>query len=188
MKSGAFDRDDERRQVVWRAAGGLSSARRIIDRSVRSRSARRTAWTHFRRAGGDAGLYREPARAIREIPALAQLTADIATLKQRADRLAAAIGDPRVSVVETVSSVGGGAFPTATILSAALRVNAPAEKVERRLRGATRRSWRASPKGWCLDLRTVFVTDEEELAARGSRRARGGLHVEPRVRRRVPRP
>jgi L-seryl-tRNA(Ser) seleniumtransferase len=109
-------------------------------------------------------LYREPARAIREIPALAQLTVDFETLKARADRLAAAIGDQRVGVVETVSSVGGGAFPTATILSAALRVNAPAETVERRLRGRDPAIVARISEGMVvLDLRTVFAADEEEL-------------------------
>ena len=147
-------------------AGLVLGTRRIIDRIRSNPLTRSYRVDKLTLAALEAtlALYREPARAIREIPALAQLTADVATLKQRAERLAAAIGDPRVSVVETVSSVGGGAFPTATILSAALRVNAPAEKVERRLRGRDPAIVARISEGMVvLDLRTVFVTDEEEL-------------------------
>ncbi len=147
-------------------AGLLLGSRRIIDRIRSNPLTRSYRVDKLTLAALEAtlALYREPARAIREIPALAQLTADFATLTQRANRLAAAIGDPRVSVVETVSSVGGGAFPTATILSAALRVNAPAEKVERRLRGRDPAIVARISDGMVmLDLRTVFVTDEEEL-------------------------
>ncbi len=146
-------------------AGLLLGTRRIIDRIRSNPLTRSYRVDKLTLAALEAtlALYREPARAIREIPALAQLTADVATLKQRADRIAAAVGDPRVSVVETVSSVGGGAFPTATILSAALRVNAPADKVERRLRGRDPAIARISDGMVVLDLRTVFVTDEDEL-------------------------
>jgi L-seryl-tRNA(Ser) seleniumtransferase len=78
--------------------------------------------------------------------------------------LAAAIGDPRVAVVEAVSSVGGGAFPAATILSAALRLDAPADAVEKKLRGRDPAIVARISEGMVmLDLRTVFVTDEEEL-------------------------
>jgi L-seryl-tRNA(Ser) seleniumtransferase len=147
-------------------AGLVLGTRRIIDRIRSNPLTRSYRVDKLTLAALEAtlALYREPARAIREIPALAQLTADYATLKQRADRLAAAIGDPRCAVVETVSSVGGGAFPTATIVSAALRVNAPAEAVERRLRGRDPAIVARISDGMVLlDLRTVFVSDEEEL-------------------------
>jgi L-seryl-tRNA(Ser) seleniumtransferase len=147
-------------------SGLLLGSRRIIDRIRSNPLTRSYRVDKLTLAALEAtlALYREPARAIREIPALAQLTVDAATLKQRADRLVAAIGDPRVGVVETVSSVGGGAFPAATIVSAALRVNAPAEKVERRLRGRDPAIVARISDGMVLlDLRTVFVTDEEEL-------------------------
>ena len=147
-------------------AGLLLGTRRIIDRIRSNPLTRSYRVDKLTLAALEAtlALYREPARAIREIPALAQLTADFETLKARAERLATAIGDRRVGVVETVSSVGGGAFPTATILSAALRVNAPAETVERRLRGRDPAIVARISEGMVvLDLRTVFPTDEEEL-------------------------
>src|SRR6185503_6867206 len=81
------------------------------------------------------GLYRDPARAIREIPVLAQLTAPVATLRERAERLRTTIGDARVEVVETKASVGGGAFPTAEIPSAGIAVAGRADAIERGLRG-----------------------------------------------------
>ncbi|MDX6717209.1 MAG: L-seryl-tRNA(Ser) seleniumtransferase [Baekduia sp.] len=53
-------------------------------------------------------LYRDPARALREIPVLAMLTASPRTLADRADRLAAATGG---EVVAAVARAGGGALP-----------------------------------------------------------------------------
>jgi L-seryl-tRNA(Ser) seleniumtransferase len=60
--------------------------------------------------------------------------------------------------------VGGGAFPTATIQSAALRIDAPADAVEKRLRGRDPAIIARIAEGMVLlDLRTVFPTDEDEL-------------------------
>ena len=53
-------------------------------------------------------LYRDPAAARRALPVLAMLEADDATLRTRADELAAATGG---TVVESTASVGGGALP-----------------------------------------------------------------------------
>jgi len=71
-------------------------------------------------------LYRDPARAVREIPALAMLTAPLRELRARADAVAAAIATAiggtgvRARVVDSTATVGGGAFPTARIPSAAI--------------------------------------------------------------------
>jgi L-seryl-tRNA(Ser) seleniumtransferase len=53
-------------------------------------------------------LYRDPARALREIPVLTMLAADPGTLTRRARRLAEATGG---EVVDTVARAGGGALP-----------------------------------------------------------------------------
>jgi L-seryl-tRNA(Ser) seleniumtransferase len=55
-------------------------------------------------------LYRDPARAIREVPVLAMLTASEGELASRAHRLALAIG-PAAVVVRSAAKVGGGALP-----------------------------------------------------------------------------
>jgi L-seryl-tRNA(Ser) seleniumtransferase len=53
-------------------------------------------------------LYRDPARALREIPVLAMLAADPETLKSKAQQLADATGG---EVIEAVARAGGGALP-----------------------------------------------------------------------------
>jgi len=53
-------------------------------------------------------LYRDPERALRELPVLAMLTAGDAELRPRAERLAAATGG---EIVEAAGRVGGGALP-----------------------------------------------------------------------------
>ncbi|WP_205699292.1 L-seryl-tRNA(Sec) selenium transferase [Conexibacter sp. SYSU D00693] len=53
-------------------------------------------------------LHRDPELARREVPVLAMLTVDDATLRDRAQRLATATGG---AVVEAVAKVGGGALP-----------------------------------------------------------------------------
>jgi L-seryl-tRNA(Ser) seleniumtransferase len=64
-------------------------------------------------------LYLEPARAMREIPVLRMLHEDVATVRARAERLAAAVGG---DVEETVGRVGGGALPLAELPSFACAV------------------------------------------------------------------
>jgi L-seryl-tRNA(Ser) seleniumtransferase len=70
-------------------------------------------------------LYRDPATALREIPALAQLTCAVDVLRERAGRIAADVGGDAVTVVDSDASVGGGAFPTARIASVALSIGGP---------------------------------------------------------------
>ncbi len=57
--------------------------------------------------------YRDPASALREIPTLAMLTADLRTLKRRAGRLRKRLGAG--ALIPGSSSVGGGAFPEAAL-------------------------------------------------------------------------
>ena len=84
-------------------------------------------------------LYREPERAVREIPALAMLTASVDALAARAAGLASDLRARGIgaAIVEVDASVGGGAFPTARIPSIALAIEgASASRVEARLREA----------------------------------------------------
>ncbi len=81
-------------------------------------------------------LYREPARALREIPVLAMLCAPAARIRARAESLATALRDRGVpaSLQASEASVGGGAFPMARIASSAVRVAGDAVALERALR------------------------------------------------------
>jgi L-seryl-tRNA(Ser) seleniumtransferase len=112
-------------------------------------------------------LYRDPERALREVPALAMLGAPVERLRERAaavrDRLAAA-GVP-AEVVASEGSVGGGAFPTARIPSVALALAGRAAELEERLRGArTPVIGRAVEGRLLLDLRSVPRRDDALLA------------------------
>jgi L-seryl-tRNA(Ser) seleniumtransferase len=61
-------------------------------------------------------LYRDPARARREIPVLAMLTASAVELEERARRLAAVVpSDFRPQLARGQSAVGGGSFPNASL-------------------------------------------------------------------------
>ncbi len=114
-------------------------------------------------------LYREPARALREIPVLAQLTANVGSLRERADRIRAMIASVAPAVVDVVESeaqVGGGAFPTARIPSIALAVADRNGAIEQRLRaGDPPVVGRLADGRLLLDLRTVFATDDDLLAS-----------------------
>jgi L-seryl-tRNA(Ser) seleniumtransferase len=116
------------------------------------------------------GLYREPGRAVREIPALAQLTTGADALRHRADAVCAdlaahAIGADVIDVVESEASVGGGAFPTAKLPSIALAIRANAAELEQRLRHGTIPVVARVAEGRVLiDLRTVFPSEDGELA------------------------
>lgn len=112
------------------------------------------------------GLYRDPARALREIPALAQLGATVGELRTRAERIAAALASSDVTVVDTVASVGGGAFPTAQIPSVALAIAGDATRIEQRLRaGDPPLVARVADGRVLIDLRTIFPADDERLPA-----------------------
>lgn len=114
-------------------------------------------------------LYREPARAVREIPALAMLTAPLADVTARAEGLARALReigtDARVEPSE--ATVGGGAFPTARIPSSAATIGGAVEPLERHLRRhavpviATIRDGRLR-----LDLRSIPVEQDALLTRR----------------------
>jgi L-seryl-tRNA(Ser) seleniumtransferase len=111
-------------------------------------------------------LYREPLRAIREVPALAMLTAPAANVQLRAEQAAARLRGNGVScdVVETEASVGGGAFPTARILSYAVALPGSAATIEQRLRTGVRPVIGRIANGRVLlDMRSVPAAHDEQL-------------------------
>ena len=105
-------------------------------------------------------LYRDPELAQREIPVLAMLTADEATLQARAERLAAAVGG---EVVPAVAKVGGGALPLLELPGPAVAVD---EELAAKLRsGDPPVIGRIEDGRLLLDPRTL-TDDEVPLVAR----------------------
>ncbi len=110
------------------------------------------------------GLYRDPARARREIPALAMLTESPAAIRARAEGIVATVASGAVAPCE--STVGGGAFPTARIPSFAVTLVDDIVAVERRLRhGAIPVVGRLADGRLWLDLRSVPPEDDAVLVA-----------------------
>jgi len=112
-------------------------------------------------------LYLEPERALREIPVLAMLTAPVSDLRTRAGAIAAALAANGIAadVVVSSASVGGGAFPTATIPSIAIRLPGNPQHSEEKLRaGAPAVIGRISDGHLLLDLRSVLPREDEMLA------------------------
>ena len=111
-------------------------------------------------------LYRDPARALREIPTLAMLTATAASLQSRAARAASRLRDAGLSceIIETEASVGGGAFPTARIASRAIAFAGNADELERRARlGATPVIGRIANGRFLVDIRSVPEALDDQL-------------------------
>ena len=147
-------------------AGIILGSRQVLDRVRKNPLTRSYRVDKLTLAALEAtlALYRDPARAVREIPALAQLTEPVATLHERAVRLRATIDDPRVEVVETKASVGGGAFPTAEIPSAGIAIGGRADAVEKRLRqNDPPIVGRIADGRVILDLRTIAPSEDAEV-------------------------
>jgi L-seryl-tRNA(Ser) seleniumtransferase len=110
-------------------------------------------------------LYRDPAVARREIPTLVLLGATAAEVRARAERCRDALRDGGVAceLVETVASVGAGAFPTAELPSTAVALAGDAERWAAALRaGDPAVVGRVQDDRFLLDCRSV---PEETLPA-----------------------
>jgi L-seryl-tRNA(Ser) seleniumtransferase len=110
-------------------------------------------------------LYRDPERALREIPVLAMLTAPAAELEARARRLADATGG---EVVEAVARIGGGALPLLELPGAAVALS-PAGWTAHELAAALRAGEppliaRIAGERVILDPRTLAGEEELDLA------------------------
>jgi L-seryl-tRNA(Ser) seleniumtransferase len=112
-------------------------------------------------------LYRDPPRALREIPALSQITCDVGMLRARAERLRSAAAPYSCEIVDSDASVGGGAFPTARIQSVAIALADRTGRVEAQLRaGEPPVIGRLTDGRLLLDVRTIFPDDDALVAAR----------------------
>ena len=112
-------------------------------------------------------LYRDPERAVREIPVLAMVTAPLDAIRSRADAMATLLQRAGVScdVVASEAAVGGGAFPTATLESAAVAISGKADVVERRLRLSSEATiGRIVDDRVLLDLRSIMPDQDEAFA------------------------
>lgn len=146
-------------------AGIVVGAARAIDRLRQDPFARamRVDKLTIAALGATLALYREPELAIRQIPALAMITASVASVRSRCSKLITALTGAGVSgsVVDTVASVGAGAFPTAAIPSAGVSLAGDVKAIELALRsGATPVIARIADDRVLLDMRTVPVSDD----------------------------
>ena len=117
-------------------------------------------------------LYRDPARALNEIPVLRMLTTPPAEMKQRAEDFAVrlrTIAHLRVEVRESSTFVGGGSLPEIALPSTiiALRVSGFSEgELAARLRAGSHPVIARIHDGEVLlDLRTVLSHEEADLLA-----------------------
>jgi L-seryl-tRNA(Ser) seleniumtransferase len=115
-------------------------------------------------------LYRDPERAVREIPALALLALPAEQLRARAESIAAKLRQGGISGVEAApadSMVGGGTCPDVQIPSWSVRIASErigAGEMANRLRARARPVVaRVEDDRVVLDLRTVPVEDDEAL-------------------------
>ncbi|HEX3865759.1 MAG TPA: L-seryl-tRNA(Sec) selenium transferase, partial [Gemmatimonadaceae bacterium] len=111
-------------------------------------------------------LYRDPPRALREIPALAQLSCTVDSLRARGREIVAAVSSSSVALVDSDAGVGGGAFPGARIPSAAVAIAGRTTTIEQRLRDGNPPIVARIANGRVLvDLRTVFPTEDTNVIA-----------------------
>jgi L-seryl-tRNA(Ser) seleniumtransferase len=114
-------------------------------------------------------LYRDPQRALREIPVLAMLTVDRSVLQRRATRLAS---ETDGQVVEAVARVGGGALPLLELAGPAVALDSrcnPASMAARLRIGDPPLLARIAHDRVLVDPRTL-LDDELEIAAQAVRR------------------
>ena len=122
-------------------------------------------------------LYRDPQRAMTEVPALRMLSEPAASVELRAARVAEALGSASVEcrVVESRALVGGGTYPEVEIPSWAVRVSpSPTTASSRTTTELARLLREGDPPvvarveddGLLFDLRTVAAAEEEDLVRR----------------------
>ncbi len=113
---------------------------------------------------GTLRLYRDPARAVAQVPTLRMLTEPVESIERRARTLAQALealnaAELQVSLHDGVSKAGGGALPLLDLPSRLVGVRMaglPAESIERRMRASDPAIiGRMENDLFLMDLRTV---------------------------------
>ncbi|HSG49770.1 MAG TPA: L-seryl-tRNA(Sec) selenium transferase [Longimicrobiales bacterium] len=153
-------------------AGLIAGTNDLVSRLRRSPLCRALRVDKATLAGLEATLrlYREPERALREIPTLAMLAHPLEGIRERARSMAgslteaAAVSGARVSVQEGTGRVGGGTYPEhplATWVVAVTGGTVPAEELARRLRrGAPAVVARVEADALLLDPRTLLPGED----------------------------
>ena len=111
-------------------------------------------------------LYRDRARALREIPTLVMIAARPEEIRDRCERVAAELGHAGVTatVASSEASVGAGAFPISGIPSFSVRLNGSPDDIQRRLRStSTPVIGRIADGDLHLDLRSVPERFDRDL-------------------------
>ena len=111
-------------------------------------------------------LYRDPATAVTEIPALSMLTASSESIRVRCEAIAADLlsAGINVRVVDSEASVGAGAFPTTPIPSFAISFEDEAAGIEQILRlGELPVIGRIADGRFLLDLRSVLPNEDSSI-------------------------
>jgi L-seryl-tRNA(Ser) seleniumtransferase len=111
-------------------------------------------------------LYRDPATALRDVPVLAMLGRTITELRTRATALRDRLGrETGAEIVDSIASVGGGAFPNTGIPSVAIALGRDAQQLEERLRlGDPSVIGRLADGRLLIDLRTVQPDEDDSVA------------------------
>jgi L-seryl-tRNA(Ser) seleniumtransferase len=116
-------------------------------------------------------IYREPARALREVPTLRMLTIPLAELHERAERFATRLQKvPEIATINVrgdVAYVGGGSLPDVSLPTAVIAISlkklSEGEFAARLRTGKPAVIGRTKEGEFVLDLRTVFERQEDEL-------------------------
>ena len=151
-------------------AGIIIGKARAIDRLKKDPFARamRVDKMTIAALGATLALYRDPARALREIPTLAMITAPPSAIRERCERMARSLRGAVVEpdVVETIASVGAGAFPTHRIPSYGLALAGNASVIEEALRaGEPPVIGHITDDRLILDLRSVPASHDAHLTS-----------------------
>jgi len=118
--------------------------------------------------GATLTLYREPDRALREIPTLTMITSDVSAVRSRSEALATTLRAAGIGarVVSTIASVGAGAFPTREIPSAGVALDGDATQLEQKLRASQPPViGRITDGQLLLDLRSVPASHDDRFTS-----------------------